>query len=67
MVRILMSACLLGHKVRYDGDDCLQSNTKLQTRAKAGNIITIALKWLEDYQPQGYPLKFKEKKKVLMY
>lgn len=41
MVKILMSACLLGQKVRYDGRDCLQSNARLQTWVLAKSIITI--------------------------
>lgn len=39
--KILISACLLGHKVRYDGHDCLQTHARLQTWIKAGNIVTI--------------------------
>ena len=41
MPKILISACLLGQKVRYDGGACLQSNERLQTWIKAGNIVTI--------------------------
>lgn len=41
MSKILMSACLLGQKVRYDGGDCLQNHERLQTWIKAGNIVTI--------------------------
>ena len=41
MSKILISACLLGHKVRYDGGDCLQNHTRLQTWIKAGNTVTI--------------------------
>lgn len=40
MPKILMSACLLGQKVRYDGD-CLQHHPLLQQWIKEGNIITI--------------------------
>ncbi len=36
-----MSACLLGQKVRYDGDDCLQSHPLLQQWFKEGKIITL--------------------------
>ncbi len=36
-----MSACLLGHKVRYDGGDCLQQHGRLQAHFKQGNIITL--------------------------
>ena len=41
MTKILMSACLLGQKVRYDGGDCLQNHVRLQAWIKAGNVITI--------------------------
>lgn len=41
MSKILMSACLLGEKVRYDGGDCLQNHARLQIWIEAGNIITI--------------------------
>lgn len=41
MAKILMSACLLGHKVRYDGGDCLQNHARLQTWFDRGDIITI--------------------------
>jgi len=41
MTKILMSACLLGQKVRYDGGDCLQNHARLQSWIKAGNVITI--------------------------
>jgi len=40
MPKILISACLLGQKVRYDGGDCLQKHERLQTWIKAGNIVT---------------------------
>ena len=41
MSKILISACLLGQKVRYDGGDCLQNHERLQTWIKAGNVVTI--------------------------
>ncbi|WP_131794194.1 DUF523 domain-containing protein [Fluoribacter gormanii] len=41
MPKILMSACLLGQKVRYDGGDCLQNHPLLQQWFKEGKIITI--------------------------
>lgn len=41
MSKILMSACLLGQKVRYDGGDCLQNHERLQTWIKAGKVVTI--------------------------
>ena len=41
MTKILMSACLLGQKVRYDGGDCIQHHVRLQAWIKAGRVITI--------------------------
>ncbi|HHF7376110.1 DUF523 domain-containing protein [Legionella bozemanae] len=41
MPKILMSACLLGQKVRYDGGDCVQNHPLLQQWYKEGKIITI--------------------------
>ena len=41
MPKILISACLLGQKVRYDGRDNLQSHSRLQEWIKAGNVVTI--------------------------
>ena len=41
MSKILISACLLGQKVRYDGGDCLQNHVRLQTWIKAGKVVTI--------------------------
>lgn len=41
MAKILISACLLGHKVRYDDKDNLQTNPRLQALINAGNVITI--------------------------
>lgn len=41
MIKILISACLLGQKVRYDGRDCLQTHARLQSWIAAGNIVTI--------------------------
>lgn len=40
-IKILISACLLGQKVRYDGGDCLQNHPRLQAWIKAGNTVTI--------------------------
>lgn len=34
MPKILMSACLLGQKVRYDGGDCLQNHGVCQQRCR---------------------------------
>ncbi|WP_454780455.1 DUF523 domain-containing protein [Legionella sp. WA2022007384] len=41
MPKILLSACLLGQKVRYDGGDCLQNHPLLQQWFKEGKIITL--------------------------
>ena len=41
MSKILISACLLGQKVRYDGGDCLQNHERLQAWIKAGNVVTM--------------------------
>lgn len=41
MTKILISACLLGQKVRYDGKDCLQSHPRLQQYIKDGNVVAI--------------------------
>lgn len=41
MLKILISACLLGEKVRYDGKDCLQSNHRLQHYIDQGCIIAF--------------------------
>lgn len=41
MQKILMSACLLGAKVRYDGGDCEQQNALLNKWRIEGRIITI--------------------------
>ena len=41
MSKILISACLLGQKVRYDGNDCFQNHNRLQTWIKAGKTVTI--------------------------
>ena len=39
MHKYLISACLIGENVRYDGQNCLQH--KLKTLAKTGQAITI--------------------------
>ncbi len=41
MPKILISGCLLGQKVRYDGADNLESNPRLQAWNQAGDIIPI--------------------------
>ena len=39
--KILISGCLLGHKVRYDGKDNLQTHSRLQTWVRANKVISI--------------------------
>ena len=41
MSKILISACLLGQKVRYDGKDNLQDHARLQSWIKAGRVVSI--------------------------
>lgn len=41
MQKILMSACLLGAKVRYDGGDCAQENALIQKWLAEDRIITL--------------------------
>jgi uncharacterized protein YbbK (DUF523 family) len=41
MPKILISACLLGAKVRYDAKDNLQTHARLQALILSGDIITI--------------------------
>lgn len=41
MLKILVSACLLGEKVRYDGKDCLQSHSRLRQYIKDNRIIAV--------------------------
>lgn len=41
MQKILMSACLLGIKVRYDGGDCAQNHILIQKWHTEGRIITL--------------------------
>lgn len=39
--KILISACLLGRKVRYDGGHCFQENTVLATWAAQGRLVPL--------------------------
>lgn len=41
MFKILISACLLGEKVRYDGHDCLQIHPRLQRYMQEKKVIPI--------------------------
>ncbi len=39
--KILVSACLLGQKVRYDGGDCAQTDSRLRRWGAEGRLIAI--------------------------
>ena len=41
MPKILISACLIGQKVRYDAKDCLQQNERLEQWIQDGKVISI--------------------------
>ncbi|QLH43419.1 MAG: DUF523 domain-containing protein [Coxiellaceae bacterium] len=41
MMKLLISACLLGHKVRYDGKDNLLKNLRLQDLINSGAVVNI--------------------------
>src|SRR3989338_4992651 len=41
MAKLLISACLLGQKVRYDGNDNLQTHERLQAMVAAGDVVSI--------------------------
>ncbi len=41
MPKILVSACLIGQKVRYDAKDCFQSHQLFQQWVKDGNVVAI--------------------------
>lgn len=41
MSKILVSGCLLGQKVRYDGRDNLQNHALFQAWIKAGKVVSI--------------------------
>jgi len=41
MSKILISACLIGQKVRYDAKDCLQAHERLQQWIRDGKVISI--------------------------
>ena len=41
MPKILISGCLIGQKVRYDANDCLQTNERLEQWIRDGNVISI--------------------------
>lgn len=41
MKKILLSACFLGQKVRYDGQAKLQMHPRLQTWIKEGRVVSI--------------------------
>lgn len=62
MSKILMSACLLGQKVRYDGGDCLQSHPLLQQWFNEGNIITICPEMAGGLPTPRPPAEIQDKK-----
>lgn len=41
MKKILISACLLGQKVRYDGNHNLQTHTRLKNQVESGHVIAL--------------------------
>lgn len=41
MPKILVSACLIGQKVRYDTKDCLQTHPPFQQWVQDGNVVAI--------------------------
>ncbi|MBY0544788.1 MAG: DUF523 domain-containing protein [Gammaproteobacteria bacterium] len=41
MSKLLISGCLLGKKVRYDGGDCLVNSAKLDELMKQNRVISI--------------------------
>lgn len=41
MSKILVSACLIGQKVRFDAKDCLQSNDLLHQWIEQGRVVAI--------------------------
>jgi len=41
LTKILVSACLIGQKVRYDAKDCLQSHPKFQQWVHEGKVVAI--------------------------
>ena len=66
MSKILMSACLLGQKVRYDGGDCLQNHARLQMWIKAGDIITICPEIAGGLSTPRPPAEIQDKKTGIM-
>lgn len=41
MSKLLVSACLLGEKVRYDAKDCLQTHARLKQYIEDKRVVTI--------------------------
>jgi uncharacterized protein YbbK (DUF523 family) len=62
MTKILMSACLLGLKVRYDGGHCLQNHARLQTWIEAGKVITICPEMAGGLATPRLPAEIQDKK-----
>ena len=42
--KIIVSGCLLGQKVRYDGGDCFVQHDKLQALYKQGLVLGVVEK-----------------------
>lgn len=59
MTKLLVSACLLGQKVKYDGTDNLQSNHKLLLNFK---VITICPELLGGLSIPREPAEIQDKK-----
>jgi uncharacterized protein YbbK (DUF523 family) len=62
MSKILISACLLGQKVRYDGKDCLQTHVGLQAWLQAGNVVTICPEMAGGLPTPRPPAEIQDKK-----
>ncbi|QMT59472.1 MULTISPECIES: DUF523 domain-containing protein [unclassified Legionella] len=62
MPKILLSACLLGHKVRYDGGDCLQNHPLLQQWFEEGKIIIFCPEMAGGLPTPRAPAEIQDKK-----
>lgn len=60
MNKILLSACLLGQKVRYDGGDCLQNHPRLQEWLKLKRIVTICPEMIGGLSTPGPPAEIQD-------
>ena len=64
MQKILVSACLLGIKVRYDGGDCGQNSVLLHKWLKLGIIVTICPEIAGDLPTPRPPSEIKGSKVI---